>query len=107
LPGPEPNLRKNAFVAPHKFAKESAVPLRVDLSRENFDAWNPSFLNFALASIRSSERARVYASLRKLVRERCCVVISGVYTSSCAGINALPKISFLLVHFINSAVLFA
>ena len=63
LLGPETNLRENAFVAPYKFAKKSTVPLRVNFSRENFNAWDPSFLNLALAPIRSREFARVHASL--------------------------------------------
>jgi hypothetical protein len=60
---PEANLRENAFVAPYKFAKKSTVPLRVNFSRENFHAWDPSFLYLALAPIGSGELTRVHASL--------------------------------------------
>jgi hypothetical protein len=63
LLGPETNPRENAFVAPHKFAKRSTVPLRVNFSRENFNARDPSILNLAPAPIRSREFARVHASL--------------------------------------------
>jgi hypothetical protein len=59
LLGPEANLRKNAFIAPHKFAKKSTVPLGVNFSGENFHTWDPSGLNLALASIRSRKIAGV------------------------------------------------
>jgi hypothetical protein len=63
LLGPETNPCENAFVAPHEFAKKTTVPLRVNFSRENFNARNPSILNLAPAPIRSREFARVHASL--------------------------------------------
>jgi hypothetical protein len=63
LPGPETKLRENAFIAPHKFAKKSTVPLRVNFSGENLHTWDPRVLNLARASIRSSEIAGVYATL--------------------------------------------
>jgi hypothetical protein len=62
LLGPQAYPRENAFVAPHKFAKKSTVPLRVNLSRENFNARDPNILNLALAPIRSCEFARIHAS---------------------------------------------
>jgi hypothetical protein len=78
LPGPKTKLRKNAFIAPDKFAKKSTVPLRVNFSGENFHTWYPRGLNFALVSIRSSEIAGVYATLGKLIGEGRIAVISGV-----------------------------
>jgi hypothetical protein len=63
LLGPQANPRENAFVAPHKFSKKSTMSLRVNFSRENFNARDPSLLNLALAPIRSREFARIYASL--------------------------------------------
>jgi hypothetical protein len=54
LLGPEANLRENAFVVPHKFAKKSTVPLRMNFSRENLYAGDPSFPNLGLAPIRSN-----------------------------------------------------
>ena len=63
LLGPETNPRENAFLAPYKFAEKSTVPLRVNFSRENFHARNPSILNLALTPIRSGEFACVHASL--------------------------------------------
>jgi hypothetical protein len=62
LLGPEANPCENAFVAPYKFAKKSTVPLRVNFSRENFNARDPSILNLALAPICSREFASVQAS---------------------------------------------
>ena len=44
---PEANLRENPFVPPHQFAKETAVTLWVNLSRENFHAWDPRVFNLA------------------------------------------------------------
>jgi hypothetical protein len=63
LPGPQANPRENALVASYKFAKESAVKLRINFSRENFYAWNPSFLDVGAISGRTNESAYVYAPL--------------------------------------------
>jgi hypothetical protein len=63
LLGPKTDPRKNTFVAPYKFAEKSTVPLRVNSSRENFNARDPSIVNLALTPIRSREFARVHTSL--------------------------------------------
>src|SRR5256886_5483120 len=68
LLGPQANPRENAFLPPYKFAKKSTVPLRVNLSRENFNARDPSILDLTLAPIRSREFARVHPSDRKSTR---------------------------------------
>jgi hypothetical protein len=49
---PKANPCQDSFVAPHKFAKESPMRLRVNLSSENFHARNPCFLEVALVPVR-------------------------------------------------------
>jgi hypothetical protein len=66
---PEANPRQNPFVAPNKFAEASTVTLRVNFPRENFHAGYPRFFDLALAFVGDHEFARVYASLRQLLRE--------------------------------------
>src|ERR1700760_1128478 len=82
LVGPEANLRENAFVPSYKFAKKPTLPLRVNFSRENFYAWNPSFLNLLLAPIRPCQFPCVDTSLRKLLSKRCNAVILSVEGAS-------------------------
>src|SRR4029453_3876400 len=52
---PKADLRKNAFIAPDKFAKGSAVTLRMNFSWKNFKPWNPSLFYLALAPVRSGK----------------------------------------------------
>ena len=96
---PEANLRENPFVAPHKFAKEPPVPLRVNLSWENFHAWDPGFFDVTLVPVRGHKFNGVQASSRKLLCERCAPIITGLECILRAGVDALPKIFFVLAHF--------
>ena len=49
--GQNPIRAENAFVAPDKFAEESPMTLRVNLSRKNFHARNPRFIDIALLPV--------------------------------------------------------
>jgi hypothetical protein len=60
---PEANLRENPFVASHKFAKEPAMTLRVNLSRKNFHSRDPGFFNLTLVPVRVHKFAGIHASL--------------------------------------------
>jgi hypothetical protein len=63
LLGPKANLRQNAFIASHKFAKKSSVRLPVNLPGKDFHAWNPTILDLWLSAIRSDKFASVHTSL--------------------------------------------
>src|SRR5947199_5181416 len=60
---PKRNRCQDSFVAPHKFAKESSMRLRVNLSRENFHARNPCVLDLALIPIRRQQLASLDTAL--------------------------------------------
>ena len=66
---PEANLRENAFVAPHKFAKGSPVTLGVNLSQEDFHPRDPGLLYLALVPVRSHKFTCIHSSFRQLVRK--------------------------------------
>src|SRR4029077_18785038 len=73
---PQANPRENSFVAPHKFPEAPTMTLRVNFSRENFHARYPGFFDLALVLVGDHEFARVHASLRQFLRERCCAIIT-------------------------------
>jgi hypothetical protein len=66
---PQADPRENPFVTAHKFAEAPTMSLRVNFSREDFYAGNPDFFDLALTSVGGHKFARVYASLRQLLRE--------------------------------------
>src|SRR5438874_12030108 len=95
---PQPNTRKNPFVAPYKFAEEPSMTLRVNLSRVDFHAWDRCFLDPALRPVRGHKFAGVHPSLRNLLRKRRTAIIASGQRAAGARINALPKIFFALGH---------
>jgi hypothetical protein len=98
---PQSNPRENPFIAPHQFPEAPTMPLRVNLSRENFHARYPSFFHIALILVRGHEFARVHASLRQLLRERCRAIITRCECVLTRRINPLPEICFALGHLPN------
>src|SRR5436190_16315335 len=98
---PKANTRKNPFVAPYKFAEESAMTLWVNLSCENFQAWDRCFFDPALRPVRGQQFAGLNAPLSKLLRKRRTAIIASGQRAAGARINALPKIFFSLGHETN------
>jgi hypothetical protein len=105
LRGPQPHLRQNAFIPPYKFAKKPTLPLRVNLSRENFNAWNPGFFNFFLAPIRGGQFAGIHASSGKFLSKRSRAIILRVERASHTRVDTLPKIFFVPAHSVEPVLL--
>ena len=70
----------------------------MNFSRENFHARNPGFFDLALVFVGGHEFARVHASLRQLLRERCRAIITRRECVLGARVDPLPEICFALVH---------
>src|SRR5262245_60127186 len=98
---PQANPRENPFLASHKFTEKSPMSLRVNFSRENFHARYPGFVDLALILIRGHKFARVYTSLRQLLRERCGTIITAGEDILSTGVDALPETFVTFVHFNN------
>jgi hypothetical protein len=76
LLGPEPNLRQGSFVTPNKFAKEPAMPLRINGPGKNFDSRNPGPGNLGLATIHCQEPSDLNSGLGDLLGDGAMLVIS-------------------------------
>jgi hypothetical protein len=99
LLGPEADPRENPFVASHKFTEESAVTLWVNLSKEDFHTGDPGLLDLPLVPVRSHKFVGIHTSSRKLLCERCGVIVAGLKRILSSGVDPLPKIFFVLGHF--------
>jgi hypothetical protein len=77
------------------------VALAVNLARKNIHTRDPGFIDLALTPVRTHKFAGVEPSLRKLLRERCPVVIAGTECISSAGVDTLPEVVFALAHVSN------
>src|SRR5690348_8719996 len=96
---PKSDFRQSSLVAPHKFAEAPTMPLRVNLSRENFHPRYPDFFDLALILVGGYEFARIHPALRQLLREQCHAIITRRECGLSGRINPLPKIFFGLGHF--------
>src|SRR6478752_7255032 len=73
---PQADPSENPLVAPHKFPEAPTMTLRVNSSCENFHARYPCFFDLTPVLVGGHEFARVHASLRQFLRERCRVIIT-------------------------------
>src|SRR5215469_7813124 len=98
---PESNPAENAFVAPHEFAEEASMTLQVNLSCENFHAWDPCFLDLALVPVRVHQFAGLDTAFSKPLRKRDGTIITRTDCTSSVGVDALPEVLFAFGHFTN------
>src|SRR6476661_10223181 len=101
---PQTDPSENPFVAPHKFPEAPTMTLRINFSRENFHARYPDFFDLTLVLVGGHEFARVHASLRQFLRERCRAIITRRECILGARVDPLPEICFPLGHLIYRVV---
>src|SRR6516165_3941554 len=64
----------------------------------DFHTGYPGFFDLALVLVGSHDFARVHASLRQFLRERCCAIITSGKCLFSARVDPLPEVFFALFH---------